>query len=247
MVQYNEERFGGLFQLRNDGEYADVIFLYQDVTDVLVAETHYIKSADYNGYVHCLGRGCPACAKNIRTQTKLFVPMYNIQQNEIQFWDRTMYFEQQLMSDVFQKFSNPSEYVFRITRHGVARDVNTHYSITAIGKNTMKPYAQILAENNATMPEYYSNVCKEVTLGELTAMLNADAAPAATGGFQQAYQATPRQTTPVAPSMPAYEPPKVDVPAFNQPPVPGVFAEEAPELPFDQEVPPTDIEDEPVF
>ena len=58
--EYNEDRFGGLFLLRNDGDYADVIFLYRSLDDVLIADTHYIKSADYSGYVHCCGRGCPA-------------------------------------------------------------------------------------------------------------------------------------------------------------------------------------------
>ena len=83
---YNQEKFGGLFLLRNNGDYADVIFMYRSVDDVLVADTHYIKSADYSGYVHCQGRNCPACAKGIRVQTKLFIPMYNITDNELQFW-----------------------------------------------------------------------------------------------------------------------------------------------------------------
>jgi len=98
---YNEEKFGGLFLLRNDGDFADVVFLYQSIDDVLVADTHYIKSSEYTGYVHCCGSGCPACAKGIRVQTKLFIPLYNIQDHEIQFWDRTMRFEPQLNQDVF--------------------------------------------------------------------------------------------------------------------------------------------------
>lgn len=214
---YNEERFGGYFLLRNDGDYADVIFLYQGVEDVLVADVHYIKSPDYSGYVHCCGRGCPACAKGIRTQTKLFIPMYNIAANEIQFFDRTMKFEPQLQQDVFSKYPNPSEYVFRITRHGVAGDVNTTYSIQAIGKNTQMPYAQILAQHNATMPEYYNTICREVTEFELKQML--DLGDNGNNGYspnqEYSYNALPRGgavadtatvTAPVVSEPPAYVP-----------------------------------------
>mgnify|MGYP007065811507 CR=1 FL=1 len=77
MKTYNDERYHGFFLLRNDGDFADVIFLYQNIEDVLVADVHYIKSAKKSGYVHCCGEGCPACAKGIRVQTKLFIPVYN--------------------------------------------------------------------------------------------------------------------------------------------------------------------------
>ena len=194
VTQYNDERFGGLFTLRNDGDFKDVIFLYQSVDDVLIADTHYIKSADYSGYCHCKGRGCPACGKNIRVQNKLFIPIYDIEANEIVFWDRNARFEQQLMNDVILKYPNPSEYVFRITRKGAANDINTVYSIMAVGKNTVKSYSQILAENNATMPEYYENVCKDFSTTEMSIHLNQDSD--SNSSAMQDYQAIPRTTVP---------------------------------------------------
>lgn len=194
---YNEERFGGLFLLRNDGDEADVIFLYNNVDDVLVAETHYIKSSEYSGYVHCCGKGCPACdpSLKIRVQTKLFIPLYNINDGGIQFWDRTMRFEPQLQNDVFKHYPDPANYVFRIKRRGAAGDINTTYEITAVGKNTVKSYAQILSENNATFPEYYNKVCKEVTSAELQSMLNSptDSNPSASN--LPSYQVQPRQSS----------------------------------------------------
>ena len=56
--QFNDDRYHGLFRLVNDGDHADVIFLYQSIKDMLVAQAHYIKSADYSGYVHCCEQGC---------------------------------------------------------------------------------------------------------------------------------------------------------------------------------------------
>lgn len=199
VTQYNEERFGGLFLLRNDGDSANAVFLYQSPEDVLVADTHYIKSAGYSGYVHCTEHGCPACAKNIRVQTKLFIPLFNLSANEgkgeIQFWDRSIRFENQLSKDVFEKYNNPSEVVFRITRHGAAGSVDTTYEIQAVGRNTVMSYHEILAANKATMPAYYENVCKSVTAAELTTMLNSSGD---TNSGLPAYTPTPRVSVPVA-------------------------------------------------
>ena len=192
---YNEERFGGFFLLRNDGDFADVIFLYQSWDDVLIADTHYVKSADYSGYVHCCGRGCPACAKGIRVQAKLFIPLYNITESQIQFWDRSTRFENQLSTDVFKNFPNPSEYVFRITRKGAAGDVNTVYEIRAIGKNTSFSYDEILKANKTSLPEHYSTVCKEYSASELASLLSSEVeAPteSSTAPAMPSYQISPR-------------------------------------------------------
>jgi hypothetical protein len=172
--EFNDNRYHNLFRLINDGEYADVVFLYQSMKDMLVAQAHYIKSAEYSGYVHCCEAGCPACAKNIRVQTKLFIPVYNIAKNAIEFWDRTMKFEPQLERDVFNKFANPSEFVFRVTRHGIPNDINTTYSITAVGKNILGTYQDILAKFNAKMPDYYSNIIREVSVADLSSILQSN-------------------------------------------------------------------------
>lgn len=169
--QFNDDRYHGMFRLVNDGEGADVVFLYQSMKDMLVAQAHYIKSADYSGYVHCCENGCPACSKGIRVQTKLFIPVYNIEKDEIQFWDRNMKFEPQMEQDVFNRFPNPSEYVFRITRHGIPNDINTNYEIKAVGKNVNSSYSSILAKFNTKMPDAYSKIIKEVSISELSQML----------------------------------------------------------------------------
>lgn len=198
--QYNEERFGGLFMLRNDGDQADVIFLYRNQEDVLIGDTHYIKSPDYSGYVHCLGNGCPACGKNIRIQTKLFIPLFNVTANELQFWDRSTQFENQLMKEVFEAYPCPVDYVFRITRHGAARDVNTYYTIQAVAKNTVKGFDQILSDAGTAFPDCFERVCKSVTGPSMRTMLtpaadgsgNYSASSGASESSLPSYQVTPR-------------------------------------------------------
>ena len=240
--KYIDDKNGSFFLLPNDKDYADVIFLYRNVQDVLVADTHYIKSPDYSGYVHCCGRGCPACAKGIRVQTKIFIPLYNYKTGRIEFWDRTNHFERQLQNDILSRFPNPSEYVFRITRNGAAGSMDTTYSIVPQGKNTTYPYEKILADNGVTLPAGYEAVCLDRTSAQISDMLNANAASVPTSEYN--YVPTPRASAndyqPASTSIP--EPVTIDVPEFNpdlQAPVadvPGmdavVIADEG--VPFDE-------------
>lgn len=212
LKDYNEERYGGWFLLKNDGDYADVIFLYPSTDEVLIADTHYIKSPDYSGYVHCCGRGCPACGKNIKVQTKLFIPLYNLTDSELQFWDRSSRMENQLMNDVFEKYANPSEFVFRITRHGEAGSMDTRYEITGIARNSALPYAKILADNNIVFPDAYDKICKEYSVNEMYNLLHTSTDTSQSVGDMPDYQITPRggnvPTTPNLPDVP-------DAPEFD--------------------------------
>ena len=160
MVEYNDERYGGMFLLRNDGDFAEVIFMYPSKDAAMIVDAHYIKSDRYSGYTQCLGvRVCPACEQNIRVQTKLFIPVYVIDSDEILFWDRNTRFFQQLETDVFSKFEDPTEFVFRITRHGASGDINTRYEIVAVAKNNIISYEEILQKHGISFPEYYETIC----------------------------------------------------------------------------------------
>lgn len=231
--EYNEARFGNMFLLRNDGDSADVIFLYRNSDDVLVADTHYIKSPTYSGYAHCCGIGCPACQKNIRVQSKLFIPLYNISEGKIQFWDRSMRFEPQLQKDVFEMYPDPCKYVFRITRHGAAGSIDTTYEIQAVATNTVKSFDAILAEARTFYPECYSEVCKELSVSEMSAMLNSSVSSEDLSD----YKPIPRVAVPTAESfLPDSNP-------TQEPEVPKYVT--APSVPcpveFDQEEAPDEI------
>lgn len=224
MTQYDEERFGGFFLLRNDGDYADVIFLYRNKDDVLIGDVHYIKTPDYTGYVHCTERNCPACEKGIRVQSKLFIPLYNITDGEIQFWDRSTRFENQLVQDVFSKYPNPSEFVFRIQRQGAAGDINTKYNIWAVGKNKLMDYNQILLTNNATMPDAYENICKTYCSTELHSILNTSA------NSSTSYEANSMPDYQVTPRVPMNDMDIPDVPDFGVPEVSPSIGDDLPEF-----------------
>lgn len=205
MKTYNDERYKGLFRLVDDNDSADVIILYRSYEDVLIADAHYIKSADYSGYVHCNGSGCPACSKDIRVQQKLFIPLYNLNTNEIEFFDRNIKFDNVLQQQVFAKYPNPSAYVFKIIRHGKSGSMDTTYEIRAIANNTFGTYDQILQKFNITLPEYYSEVIREMSNEQMSEALNdKESAPASN---LPDYQIKPREASQIqvpeaAPSIP---------------------------------------------
>lgn len=236
MKDFNEERFGNFFLLRDDGDSADVIFLYQSYDDVLEADVHYIKSAEYSGYAHCCGVGCPACEKGIRVQPKLFIPLYNITTGQIEMWDRSTRFEMQLNSDVFSKYPNPSEYVFRITRQGAAFDMNTKYAIVAVGKNSdpTLQYHQIFASNKTDVMKCYDEVCRDLGSTELSRMLTPSnsGTNSYTPSNMPNYQVTPRSVSS-----------RTDVPDLPDPVLSDVPGVEIPNYPENSTYESTDVSD----
>ena len=204
MDQFSSDKYANKFVLRNDGDTMNVIFLYRGRQDILIADAHYIKSADYSGYVHCLHTGCPACQRNIRSQTKLFVPIYSVDTGQILFWERdTKYFLEQFEREVLSRYANPSEYVFSIARIGAYGDRNTRYTITAIGKNSVLHYDKILSDAGISFPEYYSGIIKEMDRSQLALALSPAQNAAASGGygsFSQLPEFTPQPRVTITPA-----------------------------------------------
>lgn len=218
MKQYDEDRYNGIFMLKNDGDWADVVILYRSTEDVLVGDTHYIKSPDYSGYVHCLGRGCPACAKGLRVQPKLFVPLYVLKSGQtdgyegrILFFDRNIRFEPQLQQEVFSRCPNPSEYVFRITRRGAAGSVDTKYVFELRAKNGVLSYDDIMAKFHTQSPDMFEQVCKSVESSEMSSMFTSTSFDSSIEDVPE-YVPTPRVAVPSVPAAPLAP---LDAPEFD--------------------------------
>lgn len=219
--QFQEDKQGDFFVLPNDGDFADVIFLYRSANDVLVADVHYISTSSYKGYAHCCGPDCPACkyptqsGKGIRKDNKIFIPLYNISKGKIEFWDRSTFFESVLQTQVFKNYPNPSMCVFRITRRGAAGSRDTKYDIEVKFRNSAMPYEKICADFKISFPDAYSAVCKEMTVAEMDAALNSASVE---GLPDYGYTPVPRGESatsdlePINVQTPVYSAPPVDVP-----------------------------------
>lgn len=224
-ANYLEQKQGKFFVLRNDGDFADVVFLYKSYDDMMVVDAHYITSSTFSGYAECCMEEygqCPACSygnRGIQKQSKLFIPLFNLTKGTLEFWDRNTTFETHFNESVFKPYPNPSEYVFRITRHGQARDRGTTYEITAIGNNPSYPMDKILADCNISFPEGYAEVCKSMTPAEMASTLNNHGSQSDLTDYS--YTPVPRgASTQAAPEDSIPEPPdiNVDVPEYSAPP-----------------------------
>ena len=171
-VDSNAKKLGNQFRLLDDGDTANVIFLYQSIDDVLREYVHYLKSSNYSGDVFCLGRGCPACQRGVRVKHKLFIPLFNLSKDKFEIWYIDEAFMDVLRTSVFKAYPNPSEVVFQVTRQGAARDSHTRYQIIAIGKNGSHPYDALIKEHNINIEASVDEICKEFDVGSMTTMLN---------------------------------------------------------------------------
>lgn len=171
-VESNAKKIGNQFKLLDDGDTANVIFLYRSIEDVLRGSVHYLKASNYTGDVFCLGADCPACKRGVRLKNKLFIPLFNLDSGKFEIWYIDESFMNVLRTNVFKVYPNPSEIVFQITRHGAHGDVKTQYQIIAIGKNGSHPYDKLIIEQGINIEAGIDEICKEFDAKTITAMLN---------------------------------------------------------------------------
>lgn len=171
-VDSNAEKIGNQFKLMDDGDSANVIFLYRGIEDVLRGTVHYLKASNYAGDVFCLNKDCPACKRGVRAKNKLFIPLFNLDSGKFEIWYIDESFMNVLRPSVFNIHPNPSEVVFSVTRHGAHGDVKTQYSIIAAGRNGSHPYDKIIKDNGINIEEEIDKICKSFDARTITQMLD---------------------------------------------------------------------------
>ena len=105
--KYGGKGGAGFFQLKDDGDKARIRFMYNSIEDVVFDTVHEIPVRDDKGeiimgkygkprmrLVNCLRNyddpvdDCPFCREGKYTLVKLFIPIYNIDENQVQIWER---------------------------------------------------------------------------------------------------------------------------------------------------------------
>ena len=124
------------FHLSDDKEYSDVIILLRSSEDI---RCKYCK--DLNGV----------------DVMKLIVPLYDITNGRLVFWERSRFMINQFDS-IFAEYSDLTKFVFRITRHGARYNPFTEYEIHAMARNLGKSYEEIYDEWHSLVPEKYEGV-----------------------------------------------------------------------------------------
>lgn len=136
--KYGGQGGGGFFSLKNDKDTARVRFLYDNIDDVQGLAVHQIEIDGKKRYVNCLREYgqpmdvCPLCANKQFVTAKYFVPLYNIDDERIQTWERGKKFGAKL-SSLCSRYPHLVSHTFEIERNGKQGDTQTTYEIYETG------------------------------------------------------------------------------------------------------------------
>ena len=136
---YGGQGGGGFFSIKNDKEVAHVRFLYGGIDDVEGKSVHEVELNGKKRYVNCLREYgdpvdvCPFCKAGKFNQVKYFVPLYNMDTDTIQTWERGKKFGAKLTS-MCSRYPNTVAHTFEIERNGRAGDTQTTYEIYETGE-----------------------------------------------------------------------------------------------------------------
>lgn len=137
---YGGQGGGGFFGIANDKETKQVRFMYDTADDIEGMSVHKVEVNGKDRYVNCLREynqpkdDCPFCRENKPVQARLFIPVYNIDDNAIQIWDRgkTMFQKMTSLCSRYAVKNNLVNNIFEVERNGKPKDTKTIYEIYQI-------------------------------------------------------------------------------------------------------------------
>ena len=140
---YGGQGGGGFFSIANDKEVKQVRFMYDTVDDIEGMSVHKIKIGDKDRYVNCLREynqpvdDCPLCRERNPVQARLFIPVYNIDEDAVQIWDRgkTMFSKMTSLCSRYAVKNHLVNNIFEIERNGKPKDTKTTYEIFSVDKD----------------------------------------------------------------------------------------------------------------
>lgn len=138
--KYGGQGGAGYFSLKNDKDTAHVRFLFDGIDDVAGYAVHQVEIDGKKRYVNCLREygqpisDCPFCEAKMFTTAKYFVPIYNIDEDRMQTWERGKKFGGKLTS-ICARYPHLVSHVFEIERNGKAGDQGTTYEIYETDEN----------------------------------------------------------------------------------------------------------------
>ena len=133
------------FQLKNDGDIAEVRFLYETLDDVDIRNVHTLElNSGKKIYVDCLREDyesdmglCPCCAGQNKANLQVWIPMYDVKEKKVVIWNRGYNFITSVLIPKLQEIADNGSPIcattFLIERHGEAGDKKTWFEVEAEG------------------------------------------------------------------------------------------------------------------
>lgn len=166
---YGGQGGAGYFSLKNDKDVATVRFMYNSIDDVEGYAVHEVTIDDKKRYVNCLREYnqpvdmCPFCREKKFQTAKLFIPLYNEDEQKVQVWERGKKFFAKI-SSICARYPNVVSHKFEIERNGKPRETTTTYEIYEVGSDdtTLEdlpefndPIGTIILDKSAEDMEFY--------------------------------------------------------------------------------------------
>lgn len=152
-----QEQHSKFFHLDHDGDQANVIILYPSIKDAIAFNVKVFNDFGVKRVINCP-------TEDREAHMHFFVPVYNIAEDAIQFWDRSKLFLWQLVN-LFKAHPDLTNVVMRVKRHGDLRDIHTYYDINPVGlppKDGTMGYENLLKKFNISFPEYYKTIIEDL-------------------------------------------------------------------------------------
>ena len=139
---YGNSTQSSYFVLKEDGEVANVRFMYNGLEDIEFYAVHEVEVGDKRRYVNCLRaynepiNNCPLCASHNAQLAKFFIPLYDTDSQEVKIWERGKKFQGKLTGLCARYASSDTPLVahtFDIERHGKKGDTSTTYEVFETG------------------------------------------------------------------------------------------------------------------
>lgn len=168
----------GYFSLKNDHDVAAVRFMYGSVDDVEGYAVHAVEIDGRHRWVNCLRDynqpldDCPFCKAKMYQSARLFIPVYNIDQDKVQIWERGKKFFQKI-SSLCSRYPDLVSHTFEIERNGKSGDTQTTYEIYETGKD------ETSLEDLPELPEILGGVVLDKTADEMQYYLDNGSFPEA--------------------------------------------------------------------
>jgi len=172
----SNEKKTGFFQLKDDKATAKVRILYESADEIEGLSVHEVQIGDKRRYVNCLRSyndpidNCPFCQAKMKTYAKLYIPLYNEEAKQFQFWERGRTFYSKI-SGLVSRYKNIVSRTFEVERNGAKGDTGTDYSfypfddpdgttiqdiLDDLGFDEMpSPIGTIILDKSAREMEYY--------------------------------------------------------------------------------------------
>lgn len=179
------DNYGGnggssFFSLKNDGDTARVRFMYNDMEDVVGYAVHEVDVGGKKRYVNCTRAynepksKCPFCEAGNFQRAKLYIPVYDIDADEVKIWERGKNFFAK-MSALCARYANGDTplvaHTFDVERHGKKGDTSTTYEIYETGHDDTR------MEDLPELPDVLGTIILDKTAEEMEYYLDNDEFP----------------------------------------------------------------------